>query len=110
MTTKLFVGSLSWNTKDDMLRDFFAAAGTVTSASVITDRHTGRSRGFGFVEMATEAEAQAAVDQLNGKELDGRAIVVSEAKPREPRDNRSGGGSSSGGRFRQDRSRGNDEY
>ena len=93
MTTKLFVGSLSWDTKDESLRDFFAQAGTVVSASVITDRHTGRSRGFGFVEMSSEEEAQAAVDQLNGKELDGRAIVVKEAKPRAPRDNdRSGGG------------------
>ena len=96
MATKLFVGSLSWNVTDDMLRDFFAAAGTVTSASVVTDRETNRSRGFGFVEMSSEDEAKAAVDQLNGKELDGRAVTVSEARERSERP-RTGGSSSFGG-------------
>lgn len=83
MATRLFVGSLSWNTNDDQLKDFFASAGTVTSANVIVDRETNRSKGFGFVEMGSEEEAQKAISSLNGKELDGRTIVVSEAKPRE---------------------------
>ncbi len=85
MATKLFVGSLAWATTDDSLKDFFAAVGTVVSATVIMDRETNRSKGFGFVEMSSEEEAKAAVDQLNGKELDGRAVVVSEARPREER-------------------------
>ena len=85
MATKLFVGSLSWNVKDDQLRDFFAAAGTVTSATVITDRESGRSKGFGFVEMSTDDEAKKAIAELNGKELDGRAVTVNEARPREDR-------------------------
>lgn len=85
MATRLFVGSLSWNTNDDQLRDFFATVGTVTSANVIVDRESGRSKGFGFVEMSSDEEAKAAIDQLNGKELDGRAIAVSEARPREER-------------------------
>jgi RNA recognition motif-containing protein len=93
MATKLFIGSLAWTTTDDSLRDFFATVGTVSSANVIVDRDTNRSKGFGFVEMSSEEEAKAAVDQLNGKELDGRAIVVNEARPREerPRNNDGGG-------------------
>ena len=89
MANKLFVGSLSWGVNDDMLSEFFAAAGTVQSAKVIVDRETGRSQGFGFVEMSNDDEAKAAIDQLNGKELDGRAINVSEARPREERPARS---------------------
>lgn len=89
MANKLFVGSLSWGVNDDMLSEFFAAAGTVQSAKVIVDRETGRSKGFGFVEMSNDDEAKAAIDQLNGKELDGRAINVSEARPREERPARS---------------------
>ena len=85
MATKLFVGSLAWATNDDSLKNFFASAGTVASATVIVDRDTNRSKGFGFVEMSSDEEAKAAIDQLNGKELDGRAIVVSEARPREER-------------------------
>jgi len=85
MATKLFVGSLAWATNDDSLKDFFSQAGTVVSASVIMDRESGRSKGFGFVEMSSDEEAKAAVDQLNGKDLDGRAIVVNEARPREER-------------------------
>lgn len=85
MASKLFIGSLAWATNDDSLRDFFASAGTVVSANVIVDRETGRSKGFGFVEMSTDEEAKAAIDQLNGKELDGRPIVVNEARPREER-------------------------
>lgn len=95
MATKLFVGSLSWNTTDDQLRDFFATVGKVVSANVIFDRETNRSKGFGFVEMSTDEEAKAAVEQLNNKELDGRSIIVNEARPREerPRGSFSGNGS-----------------
>ena len=85
MASKLFVGSLAWATTDDSLKDFFGSAGTVVSATVIQDRETNRSKGFGFVEMSSDEEAKAAIDQLNGKELDGRPIVVNEARPREER-------------------------
>jgi RNA recognition motif-containing protein len=85
MATKLFVGSLSWNVNDDQLKEAFAVAGTVVSANVITDRDSNRSKGFGFVEMSSDAEAAEAVKQLNGKELDGRAITVAEARPKEDR-------------------------
>jgi len=85
MGTRLFVGSLSWGVNDDMLREAFEKAGTVESASVITDRMSGRSKGFGFVEMASDEEAQAAIDMWNEQELDGRAIIVNEARPREER-------------------------
>ena len=85
MTNKLFVGSLAWATTDDSLKNFFSQVGTVLSARVITDKMTGRSLGFAFVEMSTPEEAQKAIDELNGKELDGRAINVNEAKPQEPR-------------------------
>lgn len=97
MATKLFVGSLSWNTTDDQLKDFFATAGTVVSATVIVDRDTNRSKGFGFVEMSSDAEAKGAVEQLNNKELDGRTIVVNEARPREERPRGSFGGGNGGG-------------
>jgi len=83
VATRLFVGSLSWNTTDDQLKDFFSSAGTVSSANVIFDRDTNRSKGFGFVEMSSDEEAQKAIASLNGKDLDGRAIIVSEARPRE---------------------------
>jgi RNA recognition motif-containing protein len=96
MATKLFIGSLAWGTTDDSLKDFFSQAGTVVSANVIVDRETNRSKGFGFVEMSSDDEAKAAVDQLNGKELDGRAIVVNEARPREERP-RGGNGGGFGG-------------
>jgi RNA recognition motif-containing protein len=88
MATKLFIGSLAWATNDDSLKELFSQAGTVVSANVIVDRETNRSRGFGFVEMSTDEEAKAAVDLLNGKDLDGRNIVVSEARPREARPSR----------------------
>lgn len=98
MSTKLFVGSLAWATTDDSLQQFFSQAGTVVSAKVITDRMSGRSKGFGFVEMATEEEAKKAIEMLNGQMLDDRAIVVNEARPQEQRpqgggynSNRSGG-------------------
>ena len=92
MAAKLFVGSLSWDTTDDSLRNFFSAAGTVVSATVLTDKFTGKSRGLGFVEMSSDEEAQKAIAELNGKTLDGRAIVVNEARPMAPRDNHGGGG------------------
>ncbi len=85
MASKLFVGSLAWATNDDSLKEFFSGVGNVVSANVIVDRETNRSKGFGFVEMSSDEEAKKAVDELNGKELDGRPIVVSEARPRENR-------------------------
>jgi len=81
MSKKLYVGSLSYSTTDDSLKDFFAGVGNVESATVIKDNVSGRSKGFGFVEMASEEEAKKAIEELKGKELDGRAIVVDEAKP-----------------------------
>ncbi|PIW36588.1 MAG: RNA-binding protein [Candidatus Kerfeldbacteria bacterium CG15_BIG_FIL_POST_REV_8_21_14_020_45_12] len=83
MNKNLFVGSLSWDTTDDSLRAAFEQAGTVESAKVIMDRDSGRSRGFGFVEMASPEDAQAAIDMWDGKELDGREIKVNEARPKE---------------------------
>lgn len=91
MATRLFVGSLSYNVTDQMLSDAFAQAGTVVSAKVIIDRMTGRSKGFGFVEMSTDEEAGKAIATLNGKDLDGRTIVVNEARPMEPRTGGGGG-------------------
>jgi cold-inducible RNA-binding protein len=88
MSTRLFVGSLSYSVNDDQLKDAFAQAGNVVSAKVIVDRETGRSKGFGFVEMASEEEAKAAISMMDGKELEGRAIAVSEARPREERPSR----------------------
>lgn len=85
MATKLFIGSLAWATTSDSLKEFFSQVGTVVSADVIVDRETNRSKGFGFVEMSSDEEAKAAIEQLNGKELDGRPIVVNEARPREER-------------------------
>ncbi len=92
MGKKLYVGNLPYSTTDDSLRETFSQSGTVESATVIIDRETGRSKGFGFVEMASENEAQAAIQALNGTDLDGRQIKVNEARPRAPRDNRGGGG------------------
>ncbi len=85
METKLYVGSLSYDTTEDSLKDFFAGAGTVNSASVIIDRFSGKSKGFGFVEMSSEEEAKKAIEMFNGKELDGRTIIVDEAKPMKKR-------------------------
>ncbi len=93
MSTKLYVGNLSFNTTNQDLQDLFAQVGTVESANVVEDRDTGRSRGFGFVEMSSKEEAQAAIEQLNGKEVDGRGLNVNEARPREE-----GGGGGRGGR------------
>lgn len=97
MASKLFVGGLSWDTTDDKLKDFFASAGTVVSAVVILDKYTGKSRGFGFVEMATQEEAEKAKTSLNGQTLDGRAIAVNDAKPQAPREDRFSGGGGGGG-------------
>ena len=93
----IFVGNLSYNTKDDGLREAFEAFGEVSSARVISDRETGRSRGFAFVEMPNAAEGQAAIQALDGRELDGRPVKVNEARPKEEggrggRDSRGGGG------------------
>ncbi|KKR87339.1 RNA-binding protein [Candidatus Gottesmanbacteria bacterium RIFCSPHIGHO2_01_FULL_46_14] len=99
MATKLFVGGLSWDTTEDSLRSFFAATGTVVSATVITDKYTGKSKGFGFVEMGSEEEAQKAMQTLNGQQLDGRAVAVNEAKPMQPREDRGGFGGGGGGGF-----------
>lgn len=92
MATKLFIGSLSWGVNNDQLEEHFSSVGTVVSAKVITDRDTGRSKGFGFVEMSTDEEAKAAIEQLNDSQLDGRAITVNEARPREERPRSFGGG------------------
>jgi len=99
MATKLFVGSLAYSVTDQELEEFFAAAGNVVSAKVIIDRDSNRSKGFGFVEMGSDAEAKAAVEQLNGKELSGRAIAVDEAKPQENRERRSFSGGNGGGGY-----------
>jgi len=94
---KLFVGNLPFTADDSSLQEIFAQAGTVESAKVITDRDTGRSKGFGFVEMSSDAEAADAIAKFNGAEYEGRAINVSEAKPMAPRENRGGGGGFGGG-------------
>lgn len=83
MSKKLFVGSLPWAVNDDSLKAAFTPYGSVVSAKVVTDRRTGRSKGFGFVEMESDSEASAAIEALNGSELNGRNIVVNEAKPKE---------------------------
>lgn len=88
MATKLFIGSLPYSTTDEELETLFTEVGTVASAKVIFDRETGRSRGFGFVEFENDADAKAAVEQFNGKDLNGRALVVNEAKPQQPRERR----------------------
>ncbi len=100
MSMKLYVGNLSFNTSGEDLQELFAQVGTVESATVVEDRETGRSRGFGFVEMSSKEEGQAAIQQFNGKEVGGRALNVNEAKPREERGggNRGGfGGGRNGG-------------
>ncbi|HEX5888431.1 MAG TPA: RNA-binding protein [Pyrinomonadaceae bacterium] len=93
MAKKLYVGNLAFQTTNQDLQDLFAQAGTVESAQVIEDRDTGRSKGFGFVEMSTDEEAAAAIEQFHGKELAGRMLTVNEARPRE---NRGGGGGGRG--------------
>ena len=95
MSKNIFVGSLAWGTTSEGLEQAFAQFGTVTSAKVISDRETGRSKGFGFVEM--DSGGDEAIDALNGSDLDGRQIVVNEARPREPRRSGGGGGGGYGG-------------
>lgn len=92
MAKRLYVGSLSYSTTDDSLKEFFSQAGAVEKAEVLMDRMTNRSRGFGFVEMATDEEAAKAVEELNGKELDGRKIIVNEARPQGDKPPRREGG------------------
>ena len=99
MTTKLYVGNLSFETSSNDLETLFAKAGTVQSVSLIEDRETGRSRGFGFVEMQTKEEGDAAIAQFNGTELAGRTLKVNEAKPRENRSSGGGGGFGGGSRY-----------
>ncbi len=99
MSMKLYVGNLSFQTSSDDLQQLFAQAGTVESASVVEDRETGRSRGFGFVEMSSSEEGQAAIQQFNGKEVNGRSLTVNEARPREDRGGRGGGGGGGRGGF-----------
>ncbi len=100
MAKKLYVGNLSYDTTENSLKEAFSQAGAVESATIITDKMSGRSKGFGFVEMSTEEEAQKAVEMLNGKEIDGRTIKVNEARPMEdrpPRRNFGGGNRGYGG-------------
>jgi len=102
MGNKLYVGNLAYSVRDESLQESFGQFGTVTSAKVMMDRDTGRSKGFGFVEMGSDAEAQAAINGMNGQALEGRAIVVNEARPREERPGGfggGGGGRSGGGGF-----------
>ena len=92
MGNKLYVGNLAYSVRDDSLLQAFSQFGTVTSAKVMMDRETGRSKGFGFVEMGSDPEAQAAINGMNGQPIDGRAVVVNEARPREERPGGFGGG------------------
>jgi len=97
MATKLFVGNLSFNATQEQIRDLFAAHGSVTDVDIIKDKFSGRPRGFGFVTMETKEAADAAIKAINGKDIDGRALTVNEARPREDRPPRSGGGGGYGG-------------
>jgi RNA recognition motif-containing protein len=113
MNNKLFVGNLSFNTTENALNDAFAAFGSVTEATIMMDRMTNRPRGFGFVTMSSDAEAQAAVEGLNGKEVDGRALTVNIARPREERPGGGGGGRrefGGGGGGRREGGGGRDRY
>ena len=94
----IFVGNLSFSTTEDSVRSYFEPYGTIDRVSIITDRDTGRSRGFAFVEMPNDAEATTAIEKLNGSDLDGRKLTVNEARPMEPRDGRGGGRGGGGSR------------
>ena len=96
----IYVGNLAYTTNDDSLKSAFSAYGEVSSARVVTDRMTGRSKGFGFVEMPDRTQAQTAIDALNGKDLDGRALRVNESQPKPREERRGGGGGGGGGGFR----------
>ena len=97
MSSKIYVGNLPYSVTDDSLQSNFSEFGEVTSAKVMMDRDTGRSKGFGFVEMGSDAEAQTAISAMNGQQFGGRGLVVNEARPMEPRPPRSGGGGYGGG-------------
>jgi cold-inducible RNA-binding protein len=99
MAMRLYVGNLPYSTTDAELKDMFSQSGTVASATVIMDKMTGRSKGFGFVEMSSDEEAKAAIETFNGKDMGGRPLTVNEARPMEPRAPRSGGGGYGGGGF-----------
>ena len=104
MGTKIYVGGLPYSTSESELNELFAPHGTVESVKVITDRFTGQSRGFGFVEMSTSDQANSAITALNGTQLDGRTLTVNEARPQEPRSGgRGGSGSGGGGQGRRNR-------
>lgn len=99
MGKKLYVGNLPFSATDSQLTDLFSGAGTVESVRIVSDRETGRSRGFGFVEMSSDEEAQSAIEKFNGQQMDGRALTVNEARPQEPRGGGGGyGGGGGGGR------------
>lgn len=98
MATKLYVGNLPYTAKEESLKEHFSSAGSVASVKIIIDRETGRSKGFGFVEMESDDGAQSAVSQLDGQEFEGRSLRVSEAKPQPERESRGGGGGFGGGR------------
>lgn len=97
MATRIYVGGLPYSATEQELENLFASSGTVTSATVVTDKYTGQAKGFGFVEMSTDAEAQAAINTLNGTMMGGRSLTVNEAKPREDRPRSGGGGYGGGG-------------
>jgi RNA recognition motif-containing protein len=99
MATKLYVGNLSYGATDQSLNTLFSQSGTVTSSQVVVDKFTGQSRGFAFVEMSTDAEAQTAISQLNGKQHDGRTLTVNESRPRENSGGNRGGSRSGGSRW-----------
>ncbi len=108
MTNKLFVGSLSWNATEQMLQDLFSQVGKVQSVNIIMDKYSGKSKGFAFVEMSSDQEAEKAIHELNGKEIDGRAITVNDARPQEPRTGGGGsrfGSSNRSGGYSNDRSK-----
>ena len=94
---RIYVGGISFNSNNEGLRNLFASVGTVTAADIVEDRYTGQSKGFGFIDMPNDAEAKAAIAKFNGYQLDGRALTVNEAKPREERSGGGGGGGRSGG-------------
>lgn len=98
MATKLYVGNLSYDVTEEQLKELFSGAGTVVSVSLITDRHSGRSKGFGFVEMGSDDDAKAAIEKLNGTDFEGRKLNVNEARPREERS--TGGRGFGGGGYR----------
>ncbi|HEX6044564.1 MAG TPA: RNA-binding protein [Pyrinomonadaceae bacterium] len=107
---KLYVGNLAFQTSSEDLQQLFGQAGTVQSASVIEDRETGRSRGFGFVEMASKEEGESAIAQFNGKEFNGRNLTVNEARPRDDRGSRGGGGGGGRGGYGRGNNRGGGGY